>query len=164
MISMFSTGGRPVYLKPLTQFYAFDPLYWQEVLNMSNKNDVSIPVIDTFRNALPYAPDALVATFKTSSSPVFLIEGIKKAKEEEWNMEMCFACDSGSCVVVASDYIHDIGEYFNYDRLVDAAYNTDVKGVWKRIEENFKDKFAWIVAPGINTHFEFEGSGIYKIM
>ena len=91
---------------------------------------------------------------------------IMRANNETDEPSRCFSTDTGLLVVFRTDFLFELISYLDYDELVDTP---DVSGInvkyWDAIEDEFeKECCGLILSPGVDSGFDFEGSGLFKLV
>lgn len=162
-----SLNGESIYLKPNVHYIAIDPLYTNDI-----KTRITDLKEDNFdfilRNEIfPYTDTPFAALFFSSNGSDNVeinISNIKYASDGD-NLSNCFSCDTGLVVFIERVILIDFIKLFDYDLLVESSDEIpiDVK-YWDGFKKKFDDiSHALILSAGVNSEFEFTGSGFYKI-
>lgn len=160
----FSLNGEDVMLLPEKQYYVIDALFLNDIrLGMDNiqfdKFDQNIQ-----EKIFPYAV-APFAKFRFHGN-IFHINNIKKFSliDSSTIENTVFSNDTGLILIIEESIMKSLIKIFNYDDLVDSINEIVNIDYWKDLASSYPLGFiGLILAPGIGSGYEFEGSGIYKI-
>ena len=161
-----SLNGEDLKFKVGIYYYVIDALY----INQIKKEQVEIYLDNNFdeylkTNVFPYT-DTPFAKVRFNKE-VFEISLIQRADYNDYiiNDLSYFSTDSGLLVVVNEKYFKRFINNFDYNKLTDSIQDDINNQYWMDIISDFEElDIALILAPGINTQFDFNGSGLYRII
>ncbi|MFW6249237.1 MAG: hypothetical protein ACOC4J_05645 [Bacteroidota bacterium] len=160
-----STNGENIKLQTGKIYYVIDALYLhqigEELQEIAEDDDLDKILKE---KVFPYTDTPFAKI--TAEKETFNINFIESVDCNDIDIDdmSCFSTDSGLLIVVKEEYLLKLIGSFNYDKLVDSFQDDINIQNWEEITSNFKElDMALILAPGINTEFEFTGSGTYKI-
>ena len=164
----FSTDGEALRLKPNKTYIAIESLYLNDIKREIDKLKMENLLEEIKEKVFPFPyTDVPFATFLTKDES-FPISSIRKKDYDsitEREKEQCFTTDSGLIIILRPTIIKEFVQNYSYDELVDSLVELINLDYWDRITDGFdKGDIGLIVAPGIDSGFEFEGSGIYEIV
>lgn len=162
-----SMKGESLALKPNEVYIAIESLYLdkikQEIHNL--KKDDLLNEIKNKIFTFPYT-DLPFAKF-TIGNNRFAINKITKInydKITDLDKDKCFSTDTGLIILLVPRLIEIFVQNYDYKSLVDSIIEPINLCYWKRITACIpSNEIGLILAPGINSGFEFEGGGVYKI-
>lgn len=158
-----STKGEDIKLISDKCYYVIDSLYLNSIkAEIANLNR---PLLDKEieEKVFPYA-EAPFAKITTGSS--FHVQNIKKIKYTDIspNDKNYFSSDTGLILFVAEEILLELLECYDYNNLVETITEDINFNYWDSIASKFSlNTLGLILAPGVDSGYEFEGSGIYKI-
>jgi len=160
-----SCNGEELILKPYKIYYIIDALYLNNIKEDINNLDLNQLDNEIKEKIFPYsyAPFAKV----TFSKEHFRIKDIKKADYDELTTEDTnyFSSDTGLILLIEESLFITFIKDYDYEELVDSMVDVINYEYWKKITSSFdSNKIGLILSPGINSGYEFEGSGFYKII
>lgn len=165
MENNISLTGEDVMVKAGNSYYVIDALYINEIKTYSNELTGKITDQEIRQKVFPYTDNPFAKI--TPISNIFKVQNIKKVNNSTLSSlnENYFSCDTGLIILIRSSLLAKIIKDFDYDLLVDSLTEEINLNYWRKITEakNYKD-IALILAPGVNSGFQFEGSGLYKII
>jgi hypothetical protein len=161
-----SVNGEDIKLKAGETYYIIDALYLHQI-----KEDLTeVPEnenLDSILNnkVFPYTdtPYAKIIV----KDEIFKINSIQSINynDVEANDMCCFSTDSGLLILVKEAYLKELIICFDYDKLTDSVQEDINIQYWEEITSNYEEfETALILAPGVNTMYDFVGSGTYKII
>jgi hypothetical protein len=158
-----SIKGEDIKLISGKCYYIIDALYLNSIKSEIDALDISLLDEELEGKVFPYmgAPFA-----KIIGRGLFQIKNIKRTKYEDMNPDdkNYFSSDTGLIIFVAEDILLKLLESYDYDTLVETIIGDIDFKYWDQIASNFSlYNLGLILAPGVNSGYEFEGSGIYKI-
>jgi len=159
-----SIKGEDIRLISGKCYYIIDALYLNNIkLGIATLN-ISIFDPEVEEKIFPYteAPFAKI----TSSRGLFHVMNIKKASYENIDSSdrNYFSSDTGLVAFVSEEILLRLLPSYDYNTLVDTITEDLNFKYWDDLASNFNmNDLGLILAPGINSGYEFEGSGIYKI-
>ncbi|UII32808.1 hypothetical protein LVD17_03045 [Fulvivirga ulvae] len=164
MNNNISLKGEDIKLDIGSQYYVIDALYLNELKEGIDNLQRDILDEEIESKIFPYteAPFAKVIPSKDS----FQVRSIKKADREELPSEerYYFSCDTELILFIKESQLEPFIKKYNYDDLVDSLTEEINSEHWKQITEGIlQNDIGLILSPGIDSGFEFEGSGFYKI-
>lgn len=165
MSDNISLNGKDVFLFPKKYYYVIDALYLNNIktdFHTLVKNRIEQEIKEKI---FPYT-DAPFAKVLISNS-TFRIDNIKKAKYEELSSEKknYFVSDTGLILLIEESYLALLLENYNYDDLVDSPTEDINMIYWRKITSKIPEgDIGLILAPGVDSGYEFEGGGVYKII
>ncbi len=162
-----SVGGESLKLKPNESFIAIEGLYINNIRSQIDNldernllNDIRSKVF-----AFPFT-DIPFATFSTKSG-LFDVEWIKKIDYDHiFNniRSQCFSCDSGLILLLHTEIISIIARRFDFEELVDSESDPISSKYWDVVTKDINtDSIGLVLAPGVNSGYDFEGGGVYRI-
>ncbi|UGU18132.1 hypothetical protein LS482_09655 [Sinomicrobium kalidii] len=159
-----STKGENISLKINEIYFVIDALYLDEIKEKIDKLQIDNLEQDIKEIVFPYT-DTPFGKFITFEN-LFEIIRIKKASYDEYRdfNENYFSTDTGLLVIIRKSILIEFAREFNYDDLLDTNMDDINLTYWHEVTRSFeKQDIALILAPGIESDFEFKGSGFYKI-
>ena len=161
-----SLHGEDISIEVGKSYYVIDALYLgrikEELSNTSIANDIEEEIKSKI---FPYteAPFAIISINSGNLLASIKVSDIKKSNDENINARN-FSTDSGLVVIIEKSIFIDFINLFNYDKLVEGETELLNKGYWEQFQKNFGEhQCGVILAPGTNSEFEFDGSGLYEI-
>lgn len=165
-----SLHSERITLNPGSRYFVIDTLY----------------VNDLAREDLPsVGPDAFIRDRVFSyphAQTMFVLIDIRERSEElvvhvgdilsvtdevaEANVDSCFVTDTGLIVFVREENLSDLVSALDFYELVDTngAHETVDLEYWDRIAGRYHlNDLALMVSPGLDSGYEFVGSGLYMI-
>jgi hypothetical protein len=159
-----SLMGEDITLCAGKNYYVIDALYLNDVkVGLSDlqkdKTDEKIA-----REIFPYttAPFAKILMHRDS----FQVHSIIKVRHEDLLPDggNCFSSDTGLVLLIEQSHLISFVKAYNYDDLVDSHIEDINLGYWNNITSGInRNEIGLILAPGMGSGYEFEGSGLYKI-
>lgn len=155
-----SLQNNDIILEEDSNYIVIDPLYIAEI-----KDNLFCKNVDFKRireDCFPYT-DTPFTIFKSNLN-TFSISRIKKSDNMDNNLEL-FSIDSGSVIFIEENIFFDFITYFNYDKLFDSSVDLINQDYWNLITNKYKlNNIGFIISMGVNSIYEFNGSGTYKII
>ncbi|HYD90648.1 MAG TPA: hypothetical protein VEA37_04070 [Flavobacterium sp.] len=158
-----STKGEDIKLISDKCYYVIDALYLNNIKSEIDDLDMRFLDKDVEEKVFPYteAPFA-----KITGRGLFQVKNIKKIKYEDINPndKNYFSSDTGLIIFVTEESFLAFLEGYDFNSLVDTIAEDINLNYWDGIASKFsQNALGLILAPGIDSEYEFEGSGIYKI-
>ena len=103
----------------------------------------------------------------TSDKTTFETSRIKKVNQYEniASNSLVFCTDSGILIFILESLFWGFAFKFDYDKLVETTIGSINESYLNEITQGYGDlDIGLVLAPGINSGFEFEGSGTYTII
>jgi hypothetical protein len=159
-----SLNGEDIILLPEKQYYVIDALFLNDIrLGMGNvrfdKFDQDVEAKIFPHTVAPFAKFRFHENrFSISSIKKFLLLDTSSIENT------VFSSDTGLILIIEESIMELFVTIFNYDDLVDSIHEIVNIDYWKDLTSSYPLGFiGLIIAPGIGSGYEFEGSGIYKI-
>lgn len=144
-------------------YYVIDALYLNSIKFEVDNLDKRIFDKEIEEKIFPYA----YAPFaKITAKSIFQVRGIKKVKYEEINPKEknYFSSDTGLILFIMNEIFIEFLENYDYNILTESITEIINFSYWDNIVSKFeRNDLGLILAPGIDSEYEFDGSGIYKI-
>lgn len=163
-MNTISTNGEPIRIEAGARYIIIDAMY----LNDIKEKELDINTIDYWQkeknDLFPYTDFPFAEIVFTTDT--LHINQIKKIDYEEFAEDPnLFSTDTGLILILKDEILDSFLKLYDYEKLVDcmgadlltSAYLQTVAGNF-----NLTD-LAIIMAPGIDTGFDFDGSGTYSI-
>lgn len=159
-----SLDQEPIELTPNIDYVVIDALYINDIKKEIPNLDTQNIFGEIRTKVFPYT-ETPFAEYKCDEK-VFSVSRIRKIdfNEIESTDIRVFSSDSGAIVFVNKKIFLEFVSRFDYNELTDATDHLLNINYWKNAVSAF-DFFdtAIIVAPGVESQSEFDGSGIYRI-
>lgn len=163
-----SLNGESVKTELNKQYLIIDTLYLVEI-----KKEMPVIIEETFfreirERVFPYNINPF-CIYRTKSFD-FNISWIKKTYYEEDHSnvkDVVFSTDTGLIMLINLDILFDFIKKtpLTFNELVNSDTETISMKYWTFLASKYKyTDLGLILAPGVNSGFDFEGSGIYKII
>lgn len=159
-----SNSGETIELEINEVYIVIDPLYVENIrrgITFVNSEDI---FVDIRKRIFPYT-DTPFAEFIPSESD-FKIENIKwvDCQNSVKNENSICSVDSGFLIFINKKFFADFTMVFDWGRLIidEISYLSSV--YWESISNRYPTKsIALVSAPGIDSGYDFVGSGLYRI-
>ena len=149
-----------IILEKDSNYIVIDPLYISEI-----NNNVIVETSDfnqIRKDCFPYTATPFT-TFKSNLN-TFSINRIKRSDDIDNNLNL-FSIDSGSVIFIKENIFFDFITSFNYNELFESSVDLINQDYWNLITNEYKvNSVGIILSTGINSNYEFDGSGTYKII
>ncbi|MDO5638147.1 MAG: hypothetical protein Q4G18_13005 [Myroides sp.] len=157
-----SLHNNNIVLEKDSNYIVIDPLYITEI-NNNILVDKTADFNQVREKCFPYT-DTPFTTFKSNLN-TFSINRLKKSDDIDNDNLKLFSIDSGSVIFIKENIFFDFITSFNYDELFESSVDLINKDYWNLISNKYKlNDLGIIVSTGINSAYEFDGSGTYKII
>jgi hypothetical protein len=146
------------------RYLVVDALYLNEIKEYFKINKVLNSIDDIRKLVFPYTNSPFAEY--NSENAVFCIIQIKKIDVEKVDIceKKCFSVDSGLILFLQDSVLYDFLYKYDFEELVESNSEIINMKYWESLVASFDFKsIAAIVSPGIDSGFEFDGSGIYCI-
>lgn len=159
-----SLKGEDILLSSGKCYYVFDALYLNDIqaeFDHLQKDKLDQEIVE---KVFPYT-DAPFAKIRLSKHR-FQVGYIRKMNVDELSPDdkNCFSSDTGLVLLVEESLFSIIVKSCNYDDLVDSQVEEINSEYWRKVTSGFpNDDIGLILAPGVDSGYEFEGGGIYMI-
>lgn len=159
-----SLKGEDLLLSAGKYYYLIDALYLGDIqakYEYLRKDRLEQEIKE---KVFPYT-DAPFAKIKLSDG-LFQIESISKIDFNDLssNDKNCFSSDTGLILLIEESLFSTVVGICNYDNLVDSKIEEINSEYWTKITSKLPENtIGLILAPGIDSGYEFEGGGIYRI-
>lgn len=160
-----SLHGEPVKLKRHNTYYLIDAGYLQEIGR--NIGEVSVDNMDDDikRKIFPYTDFPYAKLYVENEA--FAVDSIEATDEDNFDgpAQLCFATDAALVLLIAENIFFELSKTFDYYKLIeseDDLINYDYWSAFISLYELYD--VALIQAPGVNSGYDFEGSGFYRIV
>lgn len=160
-----STNGEPIRIEAGVRYIIIDAMY----LNDIKEKELDINSVDYWQNAkddlFPYTDSPFAVTVFTTDT--LHINQIKKNDNEEFAEDpSLFSTDTGLILILKDEILHSFIKIYDYEKLVDCMVADFLNAAYlQTLAGNFNlTDFAIVMAPGIDTGFDLDGSGIYSIV
>jgi hypothetical protein len=161
----FSTNGEPIRIEAGVKYIVIDALY----LNDIKEKELEINTIDYWQKVknelFPYTDFPFAEIVFTTDT--LHINQIKKIDYEEFAEDPnLFSTDTGLILVLKDEILDSFLKKYDYEKLVDCMGSDFVNLAYlQTVADNFNlTDLAIIAAPGIDTDFDFDGSGTYSVV
>lgn len=159
-----SLNGEVIKTKIGTSYLIIDALYLNDV--KENIPNFCNDIISEIRlNVFPYTDTPFAEYIAIDST--FDIHKIKKVDNMSKVDASFFSTDTGLLVLINKNLLVDLLNSYDYDKLVDSPDPNEIINLiyWEQLKSNYDtDEVGLILAPGIDSGFDFEGSGTYRIV
>lgn len=159
-----SIDGEPIQLCVDTEYIVIDPLYLSDIKEEMSIFDMENAYEVIKERVFPYTSEPF-AEYKPNLS-TFSVDKIKYAdpEEDERYNKNSFDSDSGLVIFCNKDLLQKFIVLFDYDELVESDKEIISTQYWRQKTSRFSySDFALILAPGIDSGYDFVGSGTYTI-
>jgi hypothetical protein len=158
--NILENANHDLYLEPLTNYWAIDPLYFGEIADYYSSNKI-IDLEYTIRNTL-FEYCSAFAKFKTNDTGVFNYAMIKRQSSDTPIEDIrIFDIDTATFLLIQEEFITDFLKYgLSYDILYNGNNQEFNYFMWDNIIEKFGEKAIYFVLAGEE---EFDGDGTYLI-
>lgn len=161
-----SLHGEDISIVVGKSYYVIDALYLDKIKEELSNISIASDIEEEIKSKIfPYteAPFAIISINSGNLLASIKVSDIKKSNDENINARN-FSTDSGLVVIIEKSIFIDFINLFNYDKLVEGETELLNKGYWEQFQKNFGEhQCGVILAPGTNSEFEFDGSGLYEI-
>ncbi|MEZ4772744.1 MAG: hypothetical protein R3D00_06130 [Bacteroidia bacterium] len=160
-----STNGESLSLLPEKRYYVIDALYLNDIKDKINSLDQANLDQEIREKVFAFPRTDTPFVKYASNRNIFSIEQIKKVNyNEEMAKDTIFSTDTGMILLIEQGILIDFMQNFDYDTLTDSLTDLiDIK-YWDELTNRYAPGLVNLaIAPGIQSGFDFEGSGTYKI-
>lgn len=145
-------------------YILIDALYLNEIKvekSRINSNNFLQEIRDEI---FPYT-DTPFAEYKANES-IFEIRMIMKVdyKDVVLGNKSFFSTDTGLIALIDEKLLLDFLDFYDYDELVDSLDKPINVEYWKKLHAQYGQDIGLLLSPGINSGFDFDGSGTYKVV
>lgn len=159
--------GESLQLNEENQYIIIDALYLNEIQDKIENLDKD-NLLEDIRNKVFGFPFTDTPFAELGSNRGELLIGSIKVIDNEKsiieNKNRCFSTDTGLLIVIWTKIIEEFLSNYDYEQLVDSDTSPINREYWEKISGKFNSKdLALILTPGMDSGFEFEGSGIYIV-
>ena len=164
MSNNISFKGENILLNAKKTYYVIDALYLNDI--RAGFEDLNQDRLDQEirEKIFPYtdAPFAKVLLLNS----VFHISNIKKANHNDLlsDEKSCFSSDTGLILLIEETLLASIIRNYNYEDLIDSLTEPINLDYWKNMTSILANGIGLILAPGVGSGYDFEGSGFYKLI
>ncbi len=159
-----SLNGEALKFSVENKYIIIDALYLNDIKEKFSSLDKRNLLKDIKEKIFPFTDTPFAEFIPTK---LFFDPGkIKKVDNEELpsNSKNIFSTDTGLIIFIQEKLLKEFLDFYDYEDLVDSPTETINVEYWDKITSNFKlDNIGLLLAPGINSGFDFEGSGTYEI-
>lgn len=159
-----SLKGEDIVLNSGKCYYVLDVLYLNDIRAEFDNLQKDKLDQEIMQKVFPYT-DAPFAKIKLAENQ-FQVSCIKKIGVDKLSSDNrnCFTSDTGLILFVEESLFSIIVKICNYDDLVDSQVEEINSECWNKITSEFPDnELGLILAPGVNSGYDFEGGGVYSI-
>ncbi|AFD06142.1 hypothetical protein [Solitalea canadensis] len=158
-----SENGSSLILDAQKSYYVIDALYLSNI----NEQISSLNLLDLDNEirmkVFPFT-DSPYMKFKPLRNVLSVIE-IRQNNETIKEKKECFDVDSGMIMLIDDKIFIEIVTKFNFGDLVDSQTSLINMVFWKGLTKQFElNQIGIILSPGVDSGYEFVGSGEYKIV
>lgn len=162
-----SLNGEQIKLKPHTFYYIIDALYITDIKGKLDELN-SVDIEKQLREKVFAFPntDLPFAKYYTHADS-FSIEQIKQVNYNDVQTKdsTYFATDTGLLIIVKADIILDFSKEFDYEDVINSDVDLFNKDYWNNIASKYDaNDLALIIAPGVGSGFDLQGSGTYRVI
>ena len=158
----YSLHGEDLMLEPSKVYYIFDALFLDkvkskyELINSTNMDEI---VDELF----PYMEVPFTKIYLADA--LFKIKNVKKINHDQikYDDQACFSSDTGLILLIEETEIKYLLKQFDYNELISSSTEDINIEYWKRITADHESRIALVLAPGIGSGFEFDGSGLFRV-
>jgi hypothetical protein len=158
-----SLRGESIQLNKNISYLVIDTLYVDDVKGKADMLDIDNLLDSIKKDVFPYT--TIPFAIYTPAEDVFTVDRIKRGNKTDCpDNSLHFCTDSGLIMFIREDLLLDfVKKDYTYGDLVESAADINFE-YWGKLTAGYGVKdIALILAPGINSGFEFEGSGGYMI-
>jgi hypothetical protein len=169
-VDNISTNGNEITLLPNEPYYIIDALYLAKIGKQIHALDTNSLEKEIRGKIFPYLDTPFT---KIKAPKIFRISHIVSVDDGDGDedddmppelIKDCFSTDTGLLVIVHEKCFFTIAHGFDYGQLVDSNISPINIAYWNKITSGFSpQEIALVLAPGIDSGFDFEGSGTYRI-
>lgn len=162
-----SLQGEDIALGINKTYVVIDALYLDDIKHEIDSLNITNLVGEIREKVFPFIdiPFAMVMMKDANLFPVQNIQQIDYNSISDSDKRTCLASDTGLLVFIDENLIYEFTKNFSYDDLVDSAIDPININYWNDIISSFdQSTLGLVLAPGIDSGYEFEGSGTYKIV
>lgn len=149
-------------------YIIIDGLYLDNIKNYitSNKieNNISLNKLKSKLFAYPKT-NTPFAIIKLNQRTKFNVHSVRKSdyNSEDEDIEQCLSTDTGLLIIINTNLLVKFILKYDFNKLVDIPPIDS--SYWRSLTQEFDDNdIGLLLNPGINSGFEFDGSGYYKIV
>jgi len=160
-----SLDAEPLQLKLGITYMIIDALYINEIKNNYSKIEENNLVESIRKKIFPYTE--IPFTLFKADQTIFEISRIKKRKKIFWiyKIQYCLSTDTGVLIFLNILILKNLILSFDYEELVDTPISSINIAYWSNLVSKFNElELGLILAPGLNSGFDFEGSGKYYVI
>lgn len=162
-----SIDGDPIKLEIDATYYVIDTLYLDRVcVYLKNNGNPQLSPEEIKTKIFPYSG----YPFAIYKAAMDALDCNMITRNRDYNLTFpnnCFDTDTGLISFIKKAIFHDFSKLSNYGKLVDSndvSVPINLK-FWQEIIKPFKyEDVALLLAPGIDSDYDFTGSGSYKIV
>lgn len=145
-------------------YLIIDALYFTCIKTYMIEKGIQIKINDDKTLIFPY--NEIPFTWYKAESNFLYIHQIKKFNYSDLQLHIdnAFSSDTGLILCISEGILYSVLNDFNFDDLVDSNSEPICFDYWQNLTNKFQHKDIGLILPtGIDSGFEFEGSGIYYI-
>jgi hypothetical protein len=160
----FSTNKEAINLKSGTKYIVIDALYINDIRQELSNIREKFKIDEIRSKVFPYTNTPFAKY--TPLMDTFTLPQIRKVDfaridDEEKSV---LSTDSGVLIFIAENVFSDFVSKFDYYELVNSEIDLLNTDYWRTMVKNYNmTDVALVVAPGIGSGVDFEGSGTYRI-
>lgn len=158
-----SLKGENIELTGKSDYYIIDALYLNDVkenLDYINTRNLEQELKE---KVFPFTVCPIGRISTSDHSISISIDKIKQISEAQVSSSS-FTSDSGLILLIRTDVFFKFLAIYNFDTLTEGLNDPVNIFYWNNVITQFPEKScALILAPGINSGFEFVGSGLYSL-
>lgn len=161
-----SLNGEVLNLTDGQTYYIIDALYLNDISKDIEGASKQIDDNYIIKEFFPFtiAPFCKIILDKS----IFKIDRIKKANDEDeqtLGKYKCFSSDTGLILFIKESIFLSVASKFDYEELVDHPIDPINIEYWKSLTNGLKaEDIGLVLAPGIDSGYDFEGGGFYEIV
>ncbi len=162
-----SLQGEDIALDINKTYVVIDALYLDDIKHEIDSLNITNLLDEIREKVFPFTdiPFAMIMMKEANLFPIQNIYQIDYDSISDSDRRACLASDTGLLVFIDENLIYEFTKNFSYDDLVDSTVHPVDIDYWNDITSSFdQSKLGLVLAPGIDSGYEFEGSGTYKIV
>lgn len=158
-----SLNKEPLELHAGKHYLVFDVIYLQDVQEYISETKQHSFSTSILKRPFPYTQTPFAKFIPNKN--IFHVEQIQKIEYNEIEIiDQCFSTDIAIIVFILESKFWDFLDKYSYDKLLDANFDLINIQYWNELYSLFElNDIALIVAPGLDSGCDFEGSGTYII-
>jgi hypothetical protein len=160
-----SAAGEDIQLKPAKDYYLIDALYLSEIKKGIDLDQDKNCLEEKIQNEVfPYTHAPFARIYANNN--LISVSSIKKADDIDYEMGdfQYFSSDTGIVLLIEKSLFPYFIAHFDYNELVESSDFIINKEYWGNLVSKIEDDLVGIIiAPGIGSGYDFEGSGFYQI-